>query len=78
MRSSAPASLGVFAINGDGSCFCSTATGLLGRTALGAKTKKPLSIAVASNDLESVEELLEYRASLEKQIRNRHKSEIGS
>ena len=39
MRSSAPASLGVFAINGEGSCFCSTVTGLLGRTALGAKKK---------------------------------------
>ena len=29
----------IFAIIGEGSCFCSTVTGLLGRTALGAKKK---------------------------------------
>ena len=29
--------IGDFAFNGEGSCFCSTVTGLLGRTALGAK-----------------------------------------
>ena len=40
MRSSAPALIGDFAINGDGSCFCSTVTGLLGRTARGAKKKR--------------------------------------
>ena len=38
-QSSAPAAIGVFAINGEGSCFCSTATGLLGRRALGAKKR---------------------------------------
>ena len=32
----------VFAWNGEGSSFCSTVTGLLGRTALGAKKKRPL------------------------------------
>ena len=32
-----PALIGDFAFNGEGSCFCSTVTGLLGRTALGAK-----------------------------------------
>ena len=37
MRSSAPALVGDFAIIGEGSCFCSTVTGILGRTALGAK-----------------------------------------
>ena len=31
--------LGVFALNGEWSSLCSTATGLLGRTALGAKKK---------------------------------------
>ena len=39
MRSSAPALIGVFAIIGEGSCFCATVPGLLGRTALGAKKK---------------------------------------
>ena len=37
MRSSAPALIGDFAFIGGGSCFWSTVTGLLGRTALGAK-----------------------------------------
>ena len=40
MRSSAPALIGDLAIIGDESCFCSTLTGLLGRTALGAKKKE--------------------------------------
>ena len=39
----APASIGDFAFHGEGSCFCSTVTGLLGRTALGAK--KDLKVA---------------------------------
>ena len=48
MRSSAPALIGDFAINGEGSCFCSTVTGLLGRTALGAKKIVVEFVAVSS------------------------------
>ena len=40
VRSRSPASLGDFAINGEGSCFCSTVTGLLGPNSTWSNKKK--------------------------------------